>query len=70
VNIYSTTQAFSAGVTYSINHGLGTNNILINIWNDATGDLINLGTKRTSINTVDLYSTQNFSSVKIVIIGG
>ena len=70
VNIYSTTQAFSAGVTYSINHGLATNNILINIWNDATGDLINLGTKRTSINTVDLYSTQNFSSVKIVIIGG
>lgn len=69
-NIYSTTQAFSAGVTYSINHGLATNNILINIWNDATGDLINLGTKRTSINTVDLYSTQNFSSVKIVIIGG
>lgn len=70
VNIYSTTQTFSAGVTYSINHGLATNNILINIWNDATGDLINLGTKRTSINTVDLYSTQNFSSVKIVIIGG
>lgn len=70
VSIYSTTQAFTSGVTYSINHALNTNNILVNVWNDATGELIVMNVTRTSVNAVDVNSSVSISSGRIVIMGG
>lgn len=70
VSKYSTTQAFSAGTTYSITHGLNTNDIVFNFWDDTTGELIMINVVRTSVNTVDVNSAVAVTNGRIVILGG
>lgn len=70
VSVYSSTQSFTGGVTYSINHALSTDNIVVNVWNETTGELIYVKATKTSANDVDLNSTVTLASGRIVIMGG
>ena len=66
---YSTTLGMSSGATYSITHGLNTPSIIVNTWNDITGDQIVIDILRTSNNNIDISSTTTLSSVLVVVIG-
>ena len=64
---FSATYSLSAGVTQSVAHGLSTNNIIINTWDETTGDLLILSTRRTSVDNIDIRSSVNVD-VRVVII--
>lgn len=66
---YSTTLGMSSGVTYSVTHGLNTPSIIVNTWDDITGDQIVIDILRTSNNNIDISSTTTLSSVLVVVIG-
>ena len=66
---YSTTLAMNSGVTYSVSHGLNTPSIVVNTWDDTTGDQIVIDIVRTSNNNIDISSTATLSSVLVVVIG-
>ena len=66
---YSTTLAMNSGVTYSVTHGLNTPSIVVNTWDDITGDHIIIDILRTSNNNIDISSTSTLTSVMIVVIG-
>lgn len=66
---YSTIIGMSAGVTYSLTHGLNTSSILVNTWDEDTGEQITVGVNRTSDNTVDVNSVSTLSNVRFVIMG-
>ena len=66
---YSTTLAMNSGVTYSVSHGLNTPSIVVNTWDDTTGDQIVIDIVRTSNNNIDISSTTTLSSVLVVVIG-
>lgn len=65
---YSATQSFSAGVTYSISHNLNTKDILVNFWDDVSGELVIVDVVRTSDNAIDVNSAVSLASGRIVVI--
>jgi hypothetical protein len=68
VNKYSTVITMNAGVTYSITHGLNSSSILINTWDEDTGELILLNVVKTSVNAIDTSSVSTLNNVRFVLI--
>ena len=66
---YSTVLGMSSGVTYSVTHGLNTPSVLVNTWDDTTGELIIVDVVKTSNNSLDINSTTTLTGVRIVVIG-
>lgn len=66
---YSTVITMNSGVTYSISHSLNTPSVLVNTWDDDTGELIIIDVVKTSNNSIDVNSTSTLSNVRIVVIG-
>jgi hypothetical protein len=62
----------SSGVTYSVIHGLNTPSIMVNTWDDNTGELVMVDVVKTQSNpnnSIDINSVTTLSNVRIVIIG-
>ena len=70
VTKYSATYSLSSGVTYSVSHNLGTNDIICSVWDDTTGELLIINVVRTSTNSIDINSAVSISSARIVVLGG
>lgn len=69
VNKYSSTQSFTAGITYSFSHNLNSDAIVINIWDESTGDFIGgASIKKTSVNVVDVRSSVTISNGRVVVL--
>lgn len=70
-NKFAGTYSFNDGVTYSISHNLNSENIIINVWDEDTGQLI-LGPGviyRTSLNNVDIsVSTSPDPSINVRVV--
>ena len=66
---YSTVLSMSSGVTYSVSHGLNTPSVLVNTWDDNTGELIIIEVVKTSNNSIDINSVSTLSDVRVVLIG-
>ena len=69
VSKYTTNQAMSAGVTYSITHGLNTPGIIVNTWDETTGEQIVVNVVRTSNNAISINSVTTLSDVRVVVVG-
>ena len=57
------------GITYSISHNLNTVSVLVNTWDEATGQLIGINVVKTSNNNIDISTATTLSSVRIVVVG-
>lgn len=66
---YSVIMGMSAGVTYSVTHSLNTSSILVDTWDDDTGEQIIVNVVRTSDNSIDVNSVSSLSNVRFVVIG-
>ena len=66
---YSTVLSMSSGVTYSVSHGLNTPSVLVNTWDEDTGELIIFDVIKTSNNSIDVNSSTTLANVRIVAIG-
>jgi hypothetical protein len=69
---YNTVISMSSGVTYSVIHGLNTPSIMVNTWDDNTGELVMVDVVKTQSNpnnSIDINSVTTLSNVRIVIIG-
>lgn len=66
---YSTNQTMSSGVTYSITHGLNTPSIIVNTWDETTGEQISINVIKTSNNSIDVSSLTTLSDVRVVVLG-
>lgn len=69
VSKYTTNQAMSAGVTYSITHGLNTPGIIVNTWDETTGEQIVVNVVKTSNNAISINSVTTLSDVRVVVVG-
>ena len=67
VTKYSTVISMSAGVTYSVSHNLNSTAILVNTWDEDTGELILLNVSKTSNNIIDVNSVSTLSNVRFVV---
>ena len=66
---YSTTNSFTASVTQTITHNLGTDDIIVQCY-DSSGVMIIPGTVQINgLNDVDITFSSTLSSVKTIIIG-
>lgn len=66
---YSTVAGFTASVTQTITHSLGTDEIIVQAY-DSTGSMIIPGTVQINgINSVDITFSSTLSSIKIIVIG-
>lgn len=66
---YSTTVSFTASVTQTITHNLGTNEIIVQCY-DSSGTMVIPGTVQINgANDVDIIFSTSISSIKVVIIG-
>lgn len=63
------TASFVAGVTQSFNHDLHSNSVLINTWDDITGEQIIMNVKRVDIDNIEIQSLSNLDNVRVVILG-
>lgn len=66
---YSVIMGMSAGVTYSVTHSLNTSSIVVDTWDDDTGEQIIVNVVRTSDNSIDVNSVSSLSNVRFVVIG-
>lgn len=69
---YNTVISMSSGVTYSVTHGLNTPSIIVNTWDDDTGELVLIDVVKKQSdpnNSIDVNSVTTLSNVRIVIIG-
>jgi hypothetical protein len=66
---FSTTISMTSGVTYSIIHGLNTQDIVVNTWDEVTGENIFVNVTKTSNNQIDILAENYIPSVRVVVIG-
>jgi hypothetical protein len=66
---FSTTISMTSGVTYSIIHGLNTPDIIVNTWDEITGENIFVNVIKTSNNQIDVIAENYIPSVRVVVIG-
>jgi hypothetical protein len=66
---FSTTISMTSDVTYTIIHGLNTHDIVVNTWDEITGENIFVNVIKTSSNQIELLAENNIPSVRVVIIG-
>jgi hypothetical protein len=59
----------TSGVTYSIIHGLDTQDIVVNTWDEITGENIFVNVIKTSSNQIDILADNYIPSVRVVVIG-
>lgn len=69
VTKFSTTISMTSGVTYSIIHGLDTQDIVVNTWDENTGENIFVNVIKTSNNQIELLAENFIPSVRVVVIG-
>lgn len=67
VDKYSATHSFVNGVTYSVAHNLNTYDIVFNLWDETTGDLVIPTVKRTSLNSIDVKVSADFIGRVVII---
>jgi hypothetical protein len=66
---YSTTQTFTASVVETINHNLGTDEVIVQCY-DSSGVMVIPGTVQINgTNDVDITFSTNITNIKIVVIG-
>lgn len=66
---FSATYSLLDSVTQSVTHSLNTKDIVVNVWNEITGDLLITTVKRTSDNTIDILATTGtYSSVDVRVV--
>ena len=66
---YSITRGFTASVTETITHNLGTDEIIVQAY-DSTGVMVIPGTVQINgTNDVDITFSSTLSSIKIIVIG-
>lgn len=66
---YSATMSLLPSVFYPVTHGLNTPGIVVDCWDENTGDQIIISIKRTSDNAIDILSSSTQSNARIVVIG-
>jgi hypothetical protein len=66
---FSTTISMTSDVTYTIIHGLNTHDIVVNTWDEVTGENIFVNVIKTSSNQIELLAENNIPSVRVVVIG-
>ena len=66
---FSTTISMTSGLTYSIIHGLNTPDIVVNTWDEITGENIFVNVVKTSNNQIDILAENYIPSVRVVVIG-
>jgi len=69
ISKYSTTMGFTASITETINHNLGTDEVVVQCYN-SSGEMIIPGTVQINgANDVDITFSSNISNIKIVVLG-
>lgn len=66
---YTTTRGFTASITETITHNLGTDNIIVQSY-DSTGVMVIPGIVQINgINSVDITFSSTLSNIKVIVIG-
>ena len=66
---YTDTFPSTTGATWTVNHALGTTNVLVQAWIEATGQAVNIDFTRTDANNVDFTasSNQTADSIRVLV---
>lgn len=65
---YVETTNFTANVTKTITHGLGTNGVVVDLIDTVTGDRIDGDIDNYTTNSIDLTFTQDLAGVRVVVV--
>lgn len=65
---YVETTSFTANVTKTISHGLGTNSVVVDFIDTTTGDRVDAHIDNYVLNAIDVTFTQDVSSVRVVVV--
>ena len=68
-SIYTDTDNYTSGITKTISHNLNTTNILVQIIDTNTNELIYGSVDNYQTNSVDVTLNQTLSNIKVVIVG-
>ncbi len=68
-NSFSDTYPNALGATWTVNHALGTTNVLVQAWFEATGQAVNIDFTRTDANNVAFTasSNQTADSIRVLV---
>ena len=66
---FTDTFPSATGATWTVNHDLGTTNVLVQAWFEATGQAVNIDFTRTDANNVDFTasSNQTADSIRVLV---
>ena len=66
---FTDTFPSTTGATWTVNHALGTTNVLVQAWIEATGQAVNIDFTRTDANNVDFTasSNQTADSIRVLV---
>ena len=66
---FTDTFPSTTGATWTVNHALGTTNVLVQAWFEATGQAVNIDFTRTDANNVDFTasSNQTADSIRVLV---
>ena len=65
---YTEIASLTANTAEEIIHNLGSEDIVVSVWDKSTNTLISATVEIISENRIDVTTTQNYSSVKVVVI--
>ena len=68
--VYSQTDNYTSGVTQTINHSAGTTDVLVQIINTSTNELVSGDIDNYQTNSLDVTLSQTLSNIKVVVVGG
>tara|TARA_R110000765_G_scaffold9685_1_gene30097 strand:- start:13944 stop:16022 length:2079 start_codon:yes stop_codon:yes gene_type:complete len=68
--VYSQTNNYTSGVTQTINHSAGTTDVLVQIINTSTNELVSGDIDNYQTNSLDVTLSQTLSNIKVVVVGG
>ncbi len=68
--VYSQTNNYTSGVTQTINHSAGTTDVLVQIINTNTNELVSGDIDNYQTNSLDVTLSQTLSNIKVVVVGG
>ena len=65
---YTEIASLTANTAEEIIHNLGSEDIVVSVWDKSTNMMISASVEIISENRIDITTTQNYSSVKVVVI--
>ena len=68
--VYSQTNNYTSGVPQTINHSAGTTDVLVQIINTSTNELVSGDIDNYQTNSLDVTLSQTLSNIKVVVVGG